>query len=232
MKITKLASLVVVAVLTLSACSSNESILPVEESENALKSYKIKRDATGAYSIDLDVDENVKTQAFKNEETNKNEFHFYESDNLTSKKQSKELLIDDQELSIGFVDNRSNKKSNISIIDDNIEMAKKNLDDTFLSEYSITSNEDGTYDLDFTVKNQTTVDFVYNQEANIYEIHLEKGKSSETTFSRNFTKLEGEVLRIDFVNHLLNLSSKSLSQRSFALVSRKPKISSYDGNDN
>ena len=92
MKITKLASLVVVAVLTLSACSSNESILPVEESENALKSYKIKRDATGAYSIDLDVNENVKTQAFKNEETNKNEFHFYESDNQSSKKQSKELF--------------------------------------------------------------------------------------------------------------------------------------------
>ncbi|MFD2530385.1 hypothetical protein [Polaribacter marinaquae] len=224
MKITKLASLVVVAVLTLSACSSNESILPVEESENALKSYKIKRDATGAYSIDLDVDDNVKTQAFKNEETNKNEFHFYESDNQSSKKQSKELLIDDQELSIGFIDTRSNKTSNISIIDDNIEMAKKNLDDTFLSEYSITSNEDGTYDLDFTVKNQTTVDFVYNQEANIYEIHLEKGKSSERDFSRNFTKLEGEVLRIDFVNHFLNLTNLKSNNLARATSEKKPRM--------
>ncbi|AQS93932.1 hypothetical protein BXQ17_07610 [Polaribacter sp. BM10] len=223
MKIKKLASLVVVAVLTLSACSSNESILPVEESENALKSYKIKRDATGAYSIDLDVDENVKTQAFKNEETNKNEFHFYESDNQASKKQSKELLIDDQELSIGFVDTRSNKTSNISIIDDNIEMAKKNLDDTFLSEYSITSNEDGTYDLDFTVKNQTTVDFIYNEETSIYEIHLEKGKSSETIYSRNFTKLEGEVLRIDFVNHFVNILESKSSQESMR-VSRTPRV--------
>lgn len=229
MKITKLASLVVVAVLTLSACSSNESILPVEESENALKSYKIKRDATGAYSIDLDVNENVKTQAFKNEETNKNEFHFYEFDNQTSKKQSKELLIDDQELSIGFVDTRSNKTSNISIIDDNIEMAKKNLDDTFLSEYSITSNEDGTFDLDFMVKNQTTVDFVYNEETSIYEIHLEKGKSSETDFSRNFTKLDGEVLRIDFVNHYLSdYDGKGYKLKSS--YSRKPQtVISFDG---
>ncbi len=229
MKITKLASLLFVAVLTLSSCSSNENLLPEQENVNALKSYKIKRDASGAYSIDLDVDENVKTTSFKNDETNKNEFHFYESDNATSRKQSKELLIDDQELSIGFVDNRSNKTSNISIIDDNIEMAKKNLEDTFLSEYSITSNEDGTYDLDFTVKNQTTVDFVYNEEVNIYEIHLEKGKSSELNFSRNFTKLEGEVLRIDFVNHYLS-DYVGKGYKSKSSYSRKPQtVISFDG---
>ncbi len=229
MKITKLASLLFVAVLTLSSCSSNENLLPEQENVNALKSYKIKRDASGAYSIDLDVEENVKTTSFKNDETNKNEFHFYESDKATSRKQSKELLIDDQELSIGFVDNRSNKTSNISIIDDNIEMAKKNLEDTFLSEYSITSNEDGTYDLDFTVKNQTTVDFVYNEETNIYEIHLEKGKSSELNFSRNFTKLEGEVLRIDFVNHYLS-DYFGKGYKSKSSYSRKPQtVISFDG---
>lgn len=231
MKITKLLSFALVSVFFLSSCSNNETLLPEQETKNSLKSYKVKRDASGAYSIDYDLVENVKSDKVKNNITNTNEFHLYESDQATSKKQTEELLIDGDKLSIGFVDTRTNKNSNIVIEDDNIELAQKNDEDNvMLSTYSITSNEDGTYELDFTVKNKVTVDFVYNEELSTYEIHLEKGKSSETSFSRNFTKLDGEVLRIDFVNHYINsLSSKSYFSRS--LITRKPKVGVGNGSE-
>ena len=224
MKITKLLSFALVSVFFLSSCSNNETLLPEQETKNSLKSYKVKRDASGAYSIDYDLVENVKSDKVKNNITNTNEFHLYESDQATSKKQTEELLIDGDKLSIGFVDTRTNKNSNIVIEDDNIELVQKNdEDDAMLSTYSITSNEDGTYDLDFTVKNKVTVDFVYNEELSKYEIHLEKGKSAETTFSRNFTKLDGEVLKIDFVNHLEAKKAKSYFSYSAGTI-KKPKI--------
>lgn len=224
MKITKLLSFALVSVFFLSSCSNNETLLPEQETKNSLKSYKVKRDASGAYSIDYDLVENVKSDKVKNNITNTNEFHLYESDQATSKKQTEELLIDGDKLSIGFVDTRTNKNSNIVIEDDNIELAQKNdEDDAMLSTYSITSNEDGTYELDFTVKNKVTVDFVYNEELSTYEIHLEKGKSAETTFSRNFTKLDGEVLKIVFVNHDF-LSYEARGSFEFEAYNRRPEV--------
>ena len=115
MKITKLLSLVIVSAFVLSSCSNNENLLPEVETTNSLKSYQVKRDASGAYSIDFDLEDNVKSQKIKNHETKTNEFHLYASDYATSKRQSEELVIDGEKLSIGFIDTRSNKNSGLTI---------------------------------------------------------------------------------------------------------------------
>jgi hypothetical protein len=106
-----------------------------------------------------------------------------------------------------------------------IKTAAKNAE--MLLNYSITGNEDGTFTLDFEVNNQVAVDFVYVEEVGVYEIHLQEGKSDETVFSRNLTKIASEALKIDFVNHL-DENSYSKDTASKSSVKRKPRIVIYD----
>ena len=226
MKNIKLLSLFFLSVVVLSACSSDENLLTETEQKNSLKSYKVKRDASGAYFLDYELENDVKSQSIKNLETNVNEFHLYPSEfENNQRRQSEELFIDGNQLNIGFIDSRMDRKSNITIEDDNITLAKNSAkNEEMLSEYSIFSNEGGTINLDFTVKNKVSVEFVYNEIENIYEIHLEKGKSNEADFSRSFTKNEGEVLRIDFITHTnTDASAKGEAVGSFA-KERKPRI--------
>ena len=99
-----------------------------------------------------------------------------------------------------------------------------------LKEYSVSSNDDGTFDLDFKVNSQVHVDFVYNEENNIYEVHLEEGKSSGVNFTRNLEKVDGQTLKIDFVNHLSTTSSKGTYARELK-PKRKPRVIIVDGSD-
>ena len=226
MKNIKLLSLFFLSVVVLSACSSDENLLTETEQKNSLKSYKVKRDASGAYFLDYELENDVKSQSIKNLETNVNEFHLYPSEfENNQRRQSEEIFIDGNQLSIGFIDSRMDRKSNITIEDDNITLAKNSAkNEEMLSEYSVFSNEGGTINLDFTLKNKVSVEFVYNETENIYEIHLEKGNSNEADFSRSFTKNEGEVLRIDFITHTnTDSSAKGEAVGSFA-KERKPRI--------
>jgi hypothetical protein len=228
MKNIKLLSLLFLSVVVLSACSNDENLFTEIEQKSGLKSYKVKRDASGAYSLDYELERDVKSQKVKNLDTNVNEFHLYPSDFENSQRQSEELFIDGNRLSIGFIDTRTNNKANITIEDGvalSIKTAAKNAE--MLLNYSITGNEDGTFTLDFEVNNQVAVDFVYVEEVGVYEIHLQEGKSDETVFSRNLTKIASEALKIDFVNHLdENSSSKDTASKSSA--KRKPRVVIYD----
>jgi hypothetical protein len=228
MKNIKLLSLFLLSVVVLSACSNDENLFSEIEQKSLLKSYKVKRDASGAYSLDYELERDVKSQRVKNLETNVNEFHLYSSDFENSQRRSEELFIDGNQLSIGFIDTRTNNKANITIEDgvaSSIKTVAKNSE--MLLNYSITGNEDGTFTLNFEVNNQVAVDFVYVEEVGVYEIHLQKGKSDETVFSRNLEKTASEALKIDFVNHLdENSSSKETASKSS--VERKPRIVIYN----
>ncbi|QNM85676.1 hypothetical protein H9W90_00700 [Polaribacter pectinis] len=206
MKTFNLFALVASITLVFSSCSTNENLLPEEQSVDLLKSYSIKRDANGAYSLDYNLNGNAKTE--KVVDNNINQFYLYSSDSQTSRRATQDLVIDGTELKVGFVDTSSDKLPQITITDDNLALAKNS--NKKLKEYSITSNQDGTYNLDFSVNNKVRVDFVYNEEINTYEIHLEEGKSNETSFSRVLEKADGQPLKFDFVNHLDNTEAKGL----------------------
>lgn len=183
--------------LVFSSCSTNETLLPEEQSIDLLKTYTIKKDANGSYSLDYDLNGDAKTEIVVDETTNTNNVYLYSSDNQTSRRATQELVIDGAELKIGFVDTSSDNLPQISIFDDNTTLANNKLKD-----YSISSNLDGTYTLDFSVNSKVRVDFVFNEETKNYEVHLEEGKSKQVNFSRVLEKIDGEPLKFDFVNHL------------------------------
>jgi hypothetical protein len=117
--------------------------------------------------------------------------------------------------------------SSISITDDNVKFAEK-ASNNYLNEYSISLNENGSYNLDFEVLDNVSVELVYDTEENVYEVHLEEtGKTQESNiYSRVLEKEEGGGLQIHFVNHL-NSAAKSSSVSAFLV--RKPKIIIDDG---
>lgn len=224
MKTIKLLTLFILSTFVLTSCSSNENLPSEAFKAKLLKSYKVKRDISGAYSIEYDLEKNTTSEKVVNYKTKTNEFHFYESDFGISKRVSDGLFMDTEKLSISFIEASAYMKSNITIIDDVATHEKTNTKNTnMLSEYSVSKLGSGTFALDFKVKDKVSVDFVYNEVLGVYEIHLEKGKANVTEFSRNFEKLESEILRIDFVNHIRSYSTKGQMSKGM-VVSRKPRV--------
>tara|TARA_B110000046_G_scaffold167334_1_gene184915 strand:+ start:11347 stop:12042 length:696 start_codon:yes stop_codon:yes gene_type:complete len=201
----KFVAISLIAFLTFSSCSSDEVLSPEEISEQLFKTYQLKRDINGAYSLDIIVEDNISITKVKNPTNNTNQFHLLSSNSKVAQKSyyGSDLWFDNDNFRIEFISENFNKTPSISIIDDNIKYNKKG-DEEFLKEYSITKNEEGSYDLDFKVINNVGVDFVYDSENNVYEIHLELDVNTEgnNTYSRTFEKADDELLQIHFVNHI------------------------------
>lgn len=214
--------LVLVSAITLvfTSCSTNETILPEEQSVDLLKTYTIKRDATGAYSIDFELNDGAEVDKVYNTETSTNQYHLFSSENTLSKRVNQNLNIDGDQLKVGFIDRNSNNLPNITLTDDDIRLAKKN-DSDKLKEYSVASNSDGTFTLDFNVANNVKVDFVYNEDIDTYEVHLEDGKSTTKEYSRVLEKENGKSLKLDFVNHSSNTQGRGTLA---SIIRRKPKV--------
>ena len=201
----KLVAISLLAFLAFSSCSSDELLSPEETSEELFKTYQLKRDINGAYSLDINVEDNVSIDKVKNSTNNTNEFHLSSSNSKVAQKSyyGSDLWFDNDNFRIEYITENSNKTPSISVMDDNVRYNKKG-DDELLKEYSITKNEEGSYDLEFRVKNNTGVDFVYDSENDVYEVHLDPNVTSEgnNTYSRTFEKTDGEeLLQIHFVNH-------------------------------
>ena len=202
MKRVKFAIIATVACLGLSSCSSEEMLMPEEQSKDLFNTYQLKRDANGAYSIDVNVDKDVTIGKVKNATTNTNELYLSNDKSVQKSNYGSDLWFNNENFKVQLISDNSNKIPSISITDDNTKDLQKS-DSEFLKEYSISLNEDGTYYLDFEVLNKTSVDFVYDSAENIYEVHLEESSKSQDSnnYSRTFEKQEGDLLQIHFVNH-------------------------------
>ncbi|MDE0536016.1 MULTISPECIES: hypothetical protein [unclassified Tenacibaculum] len=198
------------------SCSSNETEAIESNPENLLQSYTLKRDATGAYSIDFNTTNNTDVTTVTNVDNSK-EIILAEVSQKTATKHSNDFSIENDHLKIGFLEANRGTTTKIYVEDDNITFAKGVTE--FLSTYSITANEDGTYTLNFTINDNVATDFNYNEEIETYEVHLSNGTSTQKTFSRELKmQPDSNVLKLDFVNH------KYSSRTEEAIdTERKPK---------
>lgn len=225
MKKIKFLTFVTIISLVFTSCS-NEEFLPSEvQNINLSKTYKVKRDATGAYSVYFT--DNTQVYRVLTDADNTKQFILSDGNSQSDKNVSQELLIDNSKLKVGFIDAISNNQQFITIVDDNITLHSKNDGSKKLADYSIQGNQDGTYNLDFTVEDNVAVSFVYNEEISTYEVHLEDGASKTNNFSRTLESEDGKTLKLDFVNHVRNTNAKS----SELTLVRKPKVIVDNGND-
>ena len=219
MKKLNLTSLFVIATLVLSSCSVEEDPVFLEEPNSKLfEKVKLQRDASGAYSLDMKVNNGVGTDILDNKKSNRKDIYLFSSENELNRTYNEDLSLNGQKsFTVGINNTITNKRSTITVFDDDIKF-NRNSEDDHLASYNFTDNGDGTYDLDFVVDNGIKTDFVYNENTKTYEIHLEPGNSNESNFSRTFAKEEGEILKIDFINH----TTSSATGRTDS--STKPKI--------
>ena len=218
MKNFNLLSLVIAVTFVFTSCSSNESLELENPNASLLNSYTVKRDASGAYSLDYNLNDNATVDNVKDVKNNTNQIFLYSSENQTGKKITQNLTIDGEQLKISFVDTKSNVNNTLIIFDDNAALSKSEDITNKLQDYNITSNNDGTYTLDFNVSDNVRVDFVYNENIDTYEIHLEDGEGNGTSFSRVLEKEVGKDLKFDFVNHIYSANSRTLQE-----IIRKPR---------
>jgi hypothetical protein len=211
----------VVLAFSFTSCSTNETDFETPQ-ENLLKKAQLKRDASGAYSVDYIVADNTASDAHKDLSSLTNEIHLSKVGYDTKDQYREDLTLNENTLRIGFFDNLTGKMIRLTIEDENITLAKGN-SNNFLKTYGLTTNTDGTIQLDFEVNDNVVADFVYNDELAIHEVHLRKGISIDKVFSRSLTIPDTGVLKLDFVNH--KLLGKGLAE----LVERKPRIGQDDG---
>lgn len=205
--------------LFLASCTTNESIVK-NDSEALLKSFKIVKDAQGRYSIDYDVNNDVTSELVKNIKTNSNEIYLFSEKGAEGESFSEALLLQNDFLKVGFVENNEKRKS-IIIEDKDIVLAKGEESSEYLEEYSIEDLGNSEYELTFTVKDGVSTSFLYNEVDDIYEVHLQLGETVQKSFTRKYTKT-AEALKIDFVNYLdTNISAKG--EESYAERPRRPR---------
>ncbi|NVK53327.1 MAG: hypothetical protein HWD85_10370 [Flavobacteriaceae bacterium] len=228
MKKLSVALLALVIALSSASCTMNDTDPYVAPQETLLKKAKLKRDASGAYSVDYVVAENTVSNKRLDASSLTNEIHLSKVNHNTEANLREDFTLDNNKLSIGFIDGESGKYTKLSVEDENIKFAKGESKE-FLKTYELSVNEDGTILLDFEVKDNIEVDFQYNDKKEAYEIHLSKGTTNETKFSRTFPKSEDDKpVKLDFVNHH-KLYGKGLTAE---YTVSKPVIVVDDGTSN
>ncbi|OCK43043.1 hypothetical protein BA195_09125 [Tenacibaculum soleae] len=221
----KLAPLFLAISVIFASCSSNENaILDNGNQEKLLQSYTLKRDASGAYSIDFKTTENTDVTTIENTDKT-NEIILSEVNHKTASKHSNNFSIENDQLKIGFLEANRGKRSQIFVEDDNITFAKGGVTE-FLNSYSITKNNDGTFLLNFKVNNNVATEFTYNEELETYEVHLSNGAAKQKEFSRELKLNTNDFLKLDFVNYKYSEKAEVSSYRP-----RKPRVVILNGSD-
>lgn len=217
MKKLKLTSVLALVLLILNSCASEEISVADNPNGELLKSYEVKRDIDGEYYLDFSTTSTTKVEKTYDVNSNTSQFHLYQSDLEVASKVSKDINLVNSKLQVAFFDTQKDNNPSITIIDDNIVLGKgKNKK---LKNYSIKNISDDTYQLRFRVAKNVIVDFVYNEELETYDIHLEEGESKKRRYTRTFEKEEGKALKIDFVNHEGSENSRGEESKP-----RKPRI--------
>ncbi len=204
------------------SCSSDETEVLNNTPEKLLQSYTLKRDANGAYSIDFNTTNNTDVTTVRNIDKS-NEIILSEVNHNTASKHSNDFSNESDQLKIGFSETNKGKRTQISIEDENSTFAKGGVTE-FLNSYSISKNEDGTFQLSFKVNENVATEFLYNEDIETYEVHLSNGEAKQKYFSRQIEMTQESVLKIDFVNH--KYSGKN---ETAATPKRKPRVGIDNG---
>lgn len=214
----KLSLITLLALITIgfSSCSSEDDLLIQEtSSEDFLKSFSVNKDSGGQFSLNYQLGDGVAADQEKDYKTNTNNIYLYSSQVQTRSIYNDRLAIQDGQLRVNFRNTFNNKIYTITLQDDDIQTSKDSNDNEYIDSYGISGNEDGSYDLDFRVKDGVSVEFLYNGDDDIYEVHLrDDANASQLDFSQTYTKQEGMTLKIDFVNHSNGKSTATRKPRA------------------
>ena len=201
MKNLPLSIFAIITTLIFSSCSKEETTFLEEPSSELFGKVVLSRDASGAYTMDLETNNNVASSITSNHKANSLAIDLY-SDTGASEQNISETMStgSDDRFSVNLNNTITSRTSKLTIFDKEIQFSKTEEED-HLTSYSVVDNGDNTYDLNFTVDASIEVDFTQDEASGEYMIHLEPGAGTQTDYTVTFNREEGENLQILFRNY-------------------------------
>lgn len=231
MKNVSLTSLLLITVLVFTSCSvENDPILDEQVSLSSRDIFenppKVQRNPDGSYYVSYELKEGVGSDVISNNDTNTKDINVYSSNSQTQRSFNEDLSLNGKDqFSVGINNIEADNKSTITIFDNDIKFSR-NAKQDHLKEYEVKDNGDGTYTLNFTVKNNIIADFVYNEKDGVYEIKLaENSGAFKSNYNRTFTKEEGKSLEIAFINYFYNSTGRnSIASTTSMIEEKRPRV--------
>ena len=227
--------LAIVLVLNIVSCSNDQSGVEISD-ESFLKEVKLTRNSTGNYVLEYELTDNSNSDRV-DVTPELSEIHLSKGNHKGNTTYKENWLLEQDNLEIAFIENNHDDVK-LKISDDQYLKAKGGefQPNQYLTKFSITKtiNED-VVNIDFQVEANVYVAYDYNEEEEIYEIHLYKSENAiHKTDHQLQISLEDYGFRLDFCNHygtenaqsksLFGSKSSSLSSSQFAEMKRKPRV--------
>ena len=160
-------SLITLLLITVgfSSCTQEDSTFLEEPTAQVLlKSFTLNKSTSGDYSLDYQLNNGAASDNVLDAKTNTSNIYLYSSENVSKSIKNEGIALKDGELRISFNDTEKHKKHSITVLDEEIK-ASRSEDDTdlgYLNSYSVTTNNDGTFTLDFKVNEWVVVDYIFD----------------------------------------------------------------------
>ena len=225
MKNLPLSIFAIITTLIFSSCSQEETTFLEEPSSELFGKVMLSRNASGAYTMDLETKNNVASNITSNNKSNSLDIDLYSDTGAVREVISEPVSTgsEDQFL-LNLKNTITNRTFKLTVYDKDIKFSRTELneEEDHLNSYSIVDNGDDTFDLNFTVDALVDVDFTQDEDTGEYLIHLEPGEGSQSEFSMTFERQEGQTTDIAFVNYYSSESARVTTSTSRI---RRPKVS-------
>jgi len=210
-----------IAALTigLTSCTDDSALTEELSQEAQLKSYSLSTSEDGNFILEHSLSEGNTATVLSGSDGN--EIIISEGSSNTNSNTAVLPLVNNK-IKLDFISNHKIKIPGISILDDKIFTTASAKNIKIVKNYKISMLEDGSYQLDFKLKNNFVATFGFNEELNRHEIYLDPGVTEgKNAYSKNYLKFEGEKLNIVFMR---NISTTTLSARSIRRYYPDPPI--------
>jgi len=225
MKNLSLPIFVLITTLIFSSCSQDDTTFLEEPSSELFGKVMLSRNASGAYTLDLETSNDVTSSFSNDDKANSLDIDLLSDTGAVSEIISEPVSTGSQDqFLLNFKNTITNRTFKLTVHDKDIQFSRTELneEEDHLNSYSIVDNGDDTFDLNFTVDALVDVDFTQDEDTGEYLIHLEPGEGSQSEFSMTFERQEGQTTDIAFVNYY---SSESARVTTSTNRIRRPKVS-------
>ena len=225
MKNLSLPIFVLITTLIFSSCSQDDTTFLEEPSSELFGKVMLSRNASGAYTLDLETSNDVTSSFSNDDKANSLDIDLFSDTGAVSEIISEPVSTGSQDqFLLNFKNTITNRTFKLTVHDKDIQFSRTELneEEDHLNSYSIVDNGDDTFDLNFTVDALVDVDFTQDEDTGEYLIHLEPGEGSQSEFSMTFERQEGQTTDIAFVNYYSSESDRVTTSTSRI---RRPKVS-------
>ena len=225
MKNLSLPIFVLITTLIFSSCSQDDTTFLEEPSSELFGKVMLSRNASGAYTLDLETSNDVTSSFSNDDKANSLDIDLFSDTGAVSEIISEPVSTGSQDqFLLNFKNTITNRTFKLTVQDKDIKFSRTELneEEDHLNSYSIVDNGDNTFDLNFSVDALIEVDFTQDEDTGEYLIHLEPGEGSQTDYSMTFERQEGQTTDIAFVNYYSSDSGRVTTSTNRR---RRPEVS-------